>query len=215
MDSELESYQQTAACSAQNMMSMVNGILTLTELRAGRVGLASEPFDLRRLLQSLASSFAQSAHAKGLEFVLELDEPLPDSVQGDPNKLRQCMECLLDNAIKFTKSGFIRVRAGGVTAEDGTVQMLIEVIDSGIGFTRLKEPVLYQRFFQVDGSMTREYGGLGIGLAICAQLIELQGGRLSHRSEPGRGSCFALNVPLLTLAHQVRQQSSSRGWKVL
>ena len=210
MDSELESYQQTAACSAQNMMRLVNGILTLTELRAGRVGVAAESFNLRGLLQSMAADFSPLAQAKGLEFLLELDEPLPDSVQGDPGKLRQCLECLLDNALKFTKTGFIQVRVAGVPAGTGAFQVKIEVFDSGIGFARLNEAVPYQRFFQVDGSMTREYGGLGIGLAICAQLIELQGGVLSHQSEPGRGSCFALSVPLRVLDRQAQLHSQER-----
>lgn len=207
MDAELESYQQTAACSAQDMMKLVNGILTLTELRAGRVGVTAEPFNLRLLLRSLAASFSPLAQAKGLEFFLEMKEPLPDNVQGDPGKLRQCIECLLDNAIKFTKAGFIKVRVAGVSEGNGIVQVMIEVVDSGIGFTRLNENVPYQLFFQVDGSITREYGGLGIGLAICAQLIELQGGRLSHQSVPGRGSCFALSVPLRVGFWQVQSHS--------
>lgn len=198
MDAELESYHQTAACSAQNMMSMINGILTLTELRAGRLSVADEVFDVRRLLQSVAEPFARLAQSKGLTFGFDLDESLPDCVQGDPIKLRQCLECLLDNAIKFTKAGFVQLRVAGERSGTGTVQVSIEVIDSGIGFGQLNDAVPYQRFFQVDGSMTREHGGLGIGLAICSQLIELQGGRLSHRSEPGRGSCFTLSVPLGT-----------------
>ncbi|HEX8596326.1 MAG TPA: sensor histidine kinase [Pseudomonas sp.] len=214
MDSELESYQQTAACSAQNMMSMVNGILTLTELRAGRIGVADEAFNLRRLLQSVADTYARSAQHKGLTLTLELNEPLPDSVQGDPNRLRQCIECLLDNAIKFTRTGFVQLRVRCVPFGAGILLTAIEVVDSGIGFTRLNESAPYQRFFQIDGSMTREHGGLGIGLAICAQLIELQGGQLSHRSEPGQGSCFTLSVPLRVVSPQPELVTREAGKSV-
>jgi len=196
MDNELGLYQQTAASSAQDMMGIVDGILTLTELQAGKLRPECAPFSLRRLFAQLRCSFGERAFAKGLEFNLDLDKHLRDDLYGDAGKLQQCVECLLDNAIKFTKTGAITLRVTGVVQDLQNVQLLIEVLDSGIGFQRLDEATLYQRFFQVDGSMTREYGGLGIGLAICRQMIELLGGRLSHRSVPGQGSCFALNIQM-------------------
>jgi len=196
MDSELELYQQTAASSAQDMMGMVNGILTLTELQAGKVYTTNEPFSLRRLIASLRGRYAPVAGAKYLDFVIELDEELPDQLSGDAGKLQQCIGCLVDNAIKFTRVGGVTIRFTGQTDCPGKLRLLIEVIDSGIGFKRLDETTLYQTFFQVDGSMTREHGGLGIGLAICQQMITLIGGTLSHQSEPGKGSCFRLSVEL-------------------
>ena len=150
LDPELEQYQQTAAGSARDMMRMVNGILTLTELQAGLLG--------------------------------------------DSAKLAQCLECLLDNAIKFTRVGGLALRVTGKPSTDNRLALSFAVIDTGIGFTDLGEATMYQRFFQLDGSMTREYGGLGVGLAICRQLVELLGGKLTHRSEPGRGSRFQLDV---------------------
>ncbi|MEB0043201.1 7TM diverse intracellular signaling domain-containing protein [Pseudomonas sp. MH10] len=196
MDSEFQLYQQTAANSAQDMMGMVNGILTLTELQAGKLYAVNEPFSLRWLVAELRRQYVSEAQAKHLSFFIELDEALPDSLLGDVSKLQQCIGCLLDNAIKFTKTGSVSVRITGKSDYLQTHTVLIEVIDSGIGFGRLDEAALYQTFFQVDGSMTREYGGLGIGLAICRQLIGLMGGTLSHQSEPGRGSCFTLRVEL-------------------
>ena len=115
---------------------------------------------------------------------------------GDVGKLRQCLECLVDNAIKFTVSGAVEVRVRAQHEGGAALRLFVEVIDSGIGFGRMDEATLYQHFFQLDGSLTRQYGGLGIGLAICSQLMELQGGRLSHRSESGKGSCFIVSVPL-------------------
>ena len=195
-ESEIELYRQTAADSAQNMMGIVNGILTLTELQAGRITVRTEPFSLRHLLFQLRSRFEPLARGKALGMSVELDETLPDSLEGDGVKLRQCLECLLDNAIKFTKTGAVRVRVNGQNADAGHIRLVIDVIDTGIGFSRLDEETLYANFFQVDGSTTREYGGLGIGLAICRQLIELQGGRLSHQSEPGNGSQFRLSLDI-------------------
>lgn len=196
LNPELSSYHQTAASSAQDMMGMVNGILTLTELQAGRLHVVPESFDLRCLVYGLKGQFTHAAQDKGLKLLVEWVEPLRAGLIGDVYKLRQCLECLLDNAIKFTQSGSVRIRVKQQAQGEEQVQLLIEVIDSGIGFTRLDESTLYQHFFQVDGSLTRQYGGLGIGLAICRQLIELHGGRLSHSSAPGEGSCFALKVTL-------------------
>jgi len=196
MDSELALYQRTAARSAQDMMGMVNGILTLTELQAGKLYAVNEAFSLRRLVSDLRRQYVGVAQVKHLGFAIELDENLPDSLLGDAGKLQQCIGCLLDNAIKFTKIGSVSVAITGISSDPQTQHVQVEVLDSGIGFSRLDEATLYQTFFQVDSSMTREYGGLGIGLAICRQLVGLMGGVLNHASEPGRGSCFTLRVPL-------------------
>ena len=196
MDAELEQYQQTAAGSARDMMRMVNGILTLTELQAGRLVAQPRPFSLNELLQGLSDQFRPAARSKGLEFSYEVGRNLPDQWVGDADKIRQCMECLLDNAIKFTREGGVILRVTGKPAETGRWALAFNVIDSGIGFVHQEEAELYQHFFQVDGSMTREYGGLGIGLAICRRLVELLGGRLTHHSQPGQGSQFQLLLEL-------------------
>lgn len=195
MNPELEQYQQTAAGSARDMMRMVNGILTLTELQAGKLKVYPDTFSLRSMVESLRGQFDGNASSKSLDFKVEVAPGLPDRLFGDSGKLAQCLECLLDNAIKFTRVGGLALRVTGKpAAEPGRLALSFAVIDTGIGFTDLGEATLYQRFLQLDGSMTREYGGLGVGLAICRQLVELLGGRLSHRSEPGRGSRFQLDV---------------------
>lgn len=191
---DLAQYQQTAAGSARDMMRMVNGILTLTELQAGRLVARHQAFGLRGALETLRQQFIPSAQAKGLEFSIDVADAVPDRVIGDADKLIQCLDCLLDNAFKFTHHGAVRLRVVGIPQADGSLHLSFIVTDTGIGFAFLDEATLYQRFFQLDGSMTREYGGLGIGLAICRQLIELVGGRLTHHSEPRRGSRFQLEV---------------------
>jgi signal transduction histidine kinase/ActR/RegA family two-component response regulator len=194
MDPELEQYQQTAAGSARDMMRMVNGILTLTELQAGKLKASATAFSLRGVVEALRLQFQGNASSKSLDFKVEVTQGLPDRLQGDSAKLAQCLESLLDNAIKFTKVGGLALRVTGKPLENNRLALSFAVIDTGIGFTDLGEATMYQRFFQLDGSMTREYGGLGVGLAICRQLVELLGGRLTHRSEPGRGSRFQLDV---------------------
>ncbi|QJP97734.1 MULTISPECIES: hybrid sensor histidine kinase/response regulator [Pseudomonas] len=194
LDPELEQYQQTAAGSARDMMRMVNGILTLTELQAGKLKATPGSFSLRAVVEALRVQFDGNASSKSLDFKVDVLATLPDRLQGDSAKLAQCLECLLDNAIKFTRVGGLALRVTGKPSTDNRLALSFAVIDTGIGFTDLDEATLYQRFFQLDGSMTREYGGLGVGLAICRQLVELLGGKLTHRSEPGRGSRFQLDV---------------------
>lgn len=194
LDSELEQYHQTAAGSARDMMRMVNGILTLTELQAGKLKAAPGSFSLRTVVEALRAQFDGNASSKSLDFKVEVLPTLPDRLHGDSAKLAQCLECLLDNAIKFTRVGGLALRVTGKPSTGNRLALSFAVIDTGIGFTDLGEATMYQRFFQLDGSMTREYGGLGVGLAICRQLVELLGGKLTHRSEPGRGSRFQLDV---------------------
>ena len=196
MGPELEQYTQTAQGSAREMMHMVNGILTLTELQAGRLVARSRPFSLNDLMQGLSEQFGPAARSKGLAFSYEVTRTLSDHWVGDADKIRQCLECLLDNAIKFTREGVVLVRVTGKPGESGRWALAFNVIDTGIGFVHQEQAELYQHFFQVDGSMTREYGGLGIGLAICRRLVELLGGRLTHHSLPGHGSQFQLLLEL-------------------
>jgi CheY-like chemotaxis protein len=146
------------------------------------------------VVESLRVQFDGNASSKSLDFKVDVLPTLPDRLHGDSAKLAQCLECLLDNAIKFTRVGGLALRVTGKPSTGNRLALSFAVIDTGIGFTDLGEATMYQRFFQLDGSMTREYGGLGVGLAICRQLVELLGGKLTHRSEPGSGSRFQLDV---------------------
>lgn len=195
LDDELGQYQHTASVAAQHMMRMVDDILILTELQAGRVSARSEPFSLRGVLHELRARFLSPALEKGLLLSLDVAEGLPDRVLGDRQKLALCLGYLLDNGIKFTQRGGVNLLVRG-HAQGPQLVLTFSVRDSGIGFTSLGDTLLYQRFFQIDGSMSREYGGLGIGLAICRNLADLMGARLKHSSVPGQGSCFELGVTL-------------------
>ncbi|WP_263264796.1 7TM diverse intracellular signaling domain-containing protein [Pseudomonas sp. RIT-PI-S] len=195
MNGELTSYQQTASRSARDMMRMVDDILILTELQAGRLKPRVEPFRLQVLLDSLHMQFIGQANEKGLALRSEVVPGVPDILRGDLKKMALCLGRLLDNAIKFTREGSVTLAVEAVEHQYSEVRVVFRVIDTGIGLS-LPGDSLYQQFYQVDGSMTREHGGLGIGLAICRQLATLLDGTLSHQSTPGQGSCFELAVSL-------------------
>jgi len=194
---ELQQYQHIATGSARDMMRLVNNILVLSELRAGKLRLQDQRFSLREAAARLQQQFDPRAQDKGLAFDLEFDEKLPDRVYGDGEKLEQSICHLLDNAVKFTSRGAVTLRFAGAV-EQRELLLNIEVVDSGIGFSDADQAFLYHQFRQVDGSMTRRYGGLGIGLAISRGLIEVMGGQLDQQSRPGLGSrfCVRLRLPL-------------------
>jgi len=194
MEAEMAQYHRTAVGSAQGMMDMVDALLTLSELQAGRLCAQPAPFSLRALLQSLRAGYAGQALGKGLYLSLDIPADLPDGLLGDGQKLARCLGCLVDNGLKFTHQGGVMVQVRGRRLGPGDLALTFTVSDSGIGFDDLDEATLYQRFFQVDGSMTRRYGGLGIGLSICRQMGELLGARLSHESTRGLGSRFELSL---------------------
>lgn len=194
MEAEMAQYHRTAVGSAQGMMDMVDAILTLSELQAGRLRAQPAPFSLRTLLQGLRAGYAGQALGKGLYLSLDIPADLPDALEGDGEKLARCLGCLVENGLKFTHQGGVMIQVRGRRVGPGDLALTFTVSDSGIGFDDLEQSTLYQRFFQVDGSMTRRYGGLGIGLSICRQMGELLGARLAHESTRGLGSRFELSL---------------------
>ncbi|MHC6223849.1 sensor histidine kinase [Pseudomonas sp. X10] len=213
LDTELAQYQRTASGAARDMMAMVDDILILTELQAGRLRAQTAPFSLRHLLQDLRAGYAGQALGKGLYLSLDIPAELPDHFVGDAQKLARCLACLVENGLKFTHQGGVMVQVRGRRLGPDILALSVGVSDSGIGFDDLDQSILYQRFFQVDGSMTRRYGGLGIGLSICRQLGELIGARLSHESTRGLGSRFELSLTLPVAQPQVAPVQIASGLK--
>ncbi len=196
LNEELAQYQRIATGSAREMMQLVNDILALTELQAGRLQPHDEPFMLREMVDELTRSYGSRAAVRGLEFHVDFAENLPKQVIADASKLKQSLGYLLDNAIKFTTQGQVTLVLCGYDEGQSRFVLEAEVIDTGIGIERPADDSLYQHFRQLNGSMTRPYGGLGIGLSLCRQLVELQGGEISYRSELGSGSRFMVRLPL-------------------
>jgi PAS domain S-box-containing protein len=196
LNAEQREFLEYALCSAETLLHVINDILDFSKIEAGKLDLESQPFALRRELHDVLQSLILRAQQKGLRFSWEVDERIPDRLVGDSARLRQILINLVDNAIKFTNAGEIRVRVLPETsAADGDLQFQVQ--DTGLGIPPEKQAVIFDAFTQADGSMARVYGGTGLGLAICAQLARLLGGRIWVESEPGRGSTFQFTARLL------------------
>ena len=188
-------YAKTAYDSSQILLGLVNDILDLSKIEAGKLLLEPIHFDLLELLDSLSGVFGRTSFSKGLQFHLDLDPRIPRYVVGDPVRVRQVFYNLIGNALKFTEKGSIELVAGlSPEAEEGVIQFRVK--DSGIGMTQEEADRVFEKFTQADNSTTRRFGGTGLGLSICTQLIELMNGSIRVESEKNRGSSFIIELSL-------------------
>jgi signal transduction histidine kinase/CheY-like chemotaxis protein/HPt (histidine-containing phosphotransfer) domain-containing protein len=176
--------------SAGSLLAIVNDLLDLSKIEAGEMRLESVPFDMVGIIEDIAVNYASAAHAKGIELLTEVDDDVPTELCGDPLRLRQVISNLVNNALKFTKHGevVIAVRKIQVSRAYATVQF--RVSDTGVGISKDGIESIFRPFSQADASTTREYGGTGLGLPICRQLVQLMGGSLHIETEVGKGSTF-------------------------
>ncbi len=185
-------YARAILSSNNDLLALINDILDLSRIEAGHVELADELVVVDSVLQRLRETFEPMARQKGLALQIEADALAPSQLVADSQRLQQILKNLLANALKFTEHGKVslQVRAGG----NGRIRF--EVCDSGIGIAREQLQVIFEAFRQADGSTRRRYGGTGLGLSISRDLAERMGGTIQVDSEPGRGSCFILELPL-------------------
>ncbi|MGH7753292.1 MAG: ATP-binding protein, partial [Gemmatimonadales bacterium] len=184
----------TARNSAEALLTVINDILDFSKIEAGRLDLEAIDFDLRNTLDDVTGLLGERATSKGLEWATLVHPGLPSAVRGDPGRLRQVLINLAGNAIRFTERGEVVLRARLEGRRGNGPLVRFEVTDTGIGMTAEVTNRLFQPFTQADSSTTRKYGGTGLGLAICRQLVELMGGEIGVRSEPGLGSTFWFTV---------------------
>jgi signal transduction histidine kinase/CheY-like chemotaxis protein len=190
-------YLQTVHRSAEHLLVVINDVLDFSKIEAGKLHIESIEFSLRTLLDEALKPFALRAHEKLCELIIDVRPGIPDGLVGDPHRLRQVLVNLVGNAIKFTDRGEIIVRVERTRLrEDARAALRFSVIDTGIGIPIEKQGTIFGAFTQADGSTTRQYGGTGLGLTICRQLVELMGGRLWVESEAQRGSAFHFVVTL-------------------
>ncbi|MBP6900946.1 MAG: response regulator [Burkholderiaceae bacterium] len=175
--------------AAQHLLQIINDILDLSKIEAGRLELDCRVFSPEALMQRACEMVAERAHAKGLELVLDTDH-LPQRLRGDATRLSQALLNLLSNAVKFTDQGWVRLRGELLQSQADRVQVRFEVCDTGIGIAPERQALLFTPFEQADASTSRRYGGTGLGLALTRHLARLMGGDAGLSSQPGQGSCF-------------------------
>lgn len=191
--------------AASSLNAILTDILDFSRIQAQGLRLDIRPFDLRDLLKGLITLNGTVAQQKHLEFGLTCEPERPVWVRGDELRLRQVVQNLLSNALKFTSTGYVKVRLSTVKAEPGRVSVSIEVADSGIGISRVNLKKLFNRFTQADRGINRRFGGTGLGLAISKGLVELMDGRIDATSEPGVGSVFSVLLNLQETEAPLRQ----------
>lgn len=196
LDEEQREFAETIRVSADALLAIVNDILDFSKIEAGHLDFETLEFQVNDVISGATALLAARAADKGLSLITELDPGIPPAVVGDPGRLRQVLVNLLNNAVKFTESGQIVVRAKRIAGEGHRVHILFEVEDSGIGIPKGKQGLLFQSFSQVDASTTRRFGGTGLGLAISRQLVEMMNGSIGVESKEGEGSRFYFTVEL-------------------
>ncbi len=194
LDPNQRQYLQTLYHSGEILLDIINDILDLSKIEAGKIRLETIAFDVRRLFRDAVEVMSVRARQKGIPILLDIDPELPGIWMGDPTRVRQILVNLLSNAVKFTDSGDIRVSVSLLTPTgEGFV---FRVSDTGIGISPDKLDAIFLPFSQEDASTTRQYGGTGLGLTICKRLAERMGGTIRVESEPGIGSTFVVELPL-------------------
>ena len=194
LDTELTSEQREnltiVKSSAEALLTVINDILDFSRIEAGKLELDPIDFNLRDAIGDTANTVALRAHQKGLELIVDVDAAVPQLLRGDPGRLRQVLVNLLGNAIKFTHQGEVVLRVTSEAPAADAVSLHFSVRDTGVGIPPDRQQHIFEAFTQADGSMTRTYGGTGLGLTISSQLVQLMGGRVWLESEVGKGSTF-------------------------
>ena len=188
---------RTAFTSSHQMLRIVDDILDYSKLEADKLELETTGFNLREVLESIITLMQRPAEAKGLRLLLNIEQGVRLPVRGDPVRLRQVVSNLISNAVKFTERGSVTLNVKRLRESAAQHQLRFEVRDTGIGIGQDAQERLFQAFSQADASTTRLYGGTGLGLAICQRIVTLMGGSIGVESEPGQGSTFWFEIPLL------------------
>jgi len=189
---EQREYLLSVKSSTDSLLTIINDILDFSKIEAGKLDLDPVAFGLRECVEGTIKLFALKARQKGLDLHCSIAPETPRSVVGDPVRLRQVLLNLIANAVKFTEEGSVAVE---VAARSGAAAMLeFSVLDTGMGIPLEKQRTIFEAFSQADGSMTRRFGGTGLGLTISSRLVALMGGSIWLESTPGKGSCFRFTI---------------------
>jgi two-component system, sensor histidine kinase len=218
-------YLHIAKTSADSLLVLLNDILDFSKIEAGRMELECIPFSVRQCVSAAVRTLDFMAREKGLALSYMVRDNVPDRLLGDPNRLRQVLLNLMNNALKFTKSGSVRAEALLESLHGDRAVVRFDVVDTGIGLSPDQQRLIFEPFRQADGSITRRYGGTGLGLSICASLVKLMEGNISVSSRMDEGSTFSFTIdcpiaepqdaPAGSLAPDARATPRGGPWRIL
>jgi hypothetical protein len=197
LDAEQRAYVETARRCGQDLLAILNDLLDISRIEAGRLALEAREFAVAELVSGVLDLLAPAAAEKSISLSASIDPALPSVLKGDPQRLRQVLINLVDNAVKFTAQGGVSIALRAAAGGGANVQLRAAVSDTGIGIPAAVQARLFKSFSQADETIARRFGGSGLGLMICKRLVELMGGEIALESAPGRGSTFSFIVPLL------------------
>jgi len=193
--------------SGESLLAIINDILDFSKIEAGMMRIESNPFSLRGLLHSVETMFATRIQPKNLRLMADVEKSIPDVLKGDAVRLTQIMVNLVNNSIKFTNSGDIKISVTTVKKEEDSINISFSVKDTGIGIPSNKMDTIFERFQQADEDTTRKYGGTGLGLSIVKQLVELQNGTIRVSSKQNEGTEFTFTIPY-TISKELMERNS-------
>lgn len=200
----------TIKFSARHLLGVIDDILDYNKIESGNIEFDYEDFDLRQLIKDLYKTLEIKAQQKNLELIIDIDEKIPSILRTDTLRLEQVLYNMLSNAIKFTPSGFVSLKIEKKSDEPGDSNILFEVKDTGIGIAEDRLDAIFEKFTQAEVSTSRKYGGSGLGLSICKKLIELQGGTISAKSKPGKGSVFTFMLEMKPGENKIATKKESK-----
>ena len=193
LNARQDAWVASMARSADALLTIIDDILDFTRIEAGQLEIRPSVFELEPCISSVKALFADQIKRRGIELRVDIAENAPTVLVADQGRVRQILLNLVGNAFKFTEEGHITIAA---TSTDNTSRLRFEVIDTGIGIAEDQHDIVFSRFQQIETGLTRRYGGAGLGLSICSQLVSLMGGDIGFESEPNKGSCFWFEIPL-------------------
>jgi len=208
VDNEQKEYLKTAQKCTRNLLAIINDVLDFSKLEVGKLIIENIQFDVLELLGEIIKLHSPSAAEKGLELNLKYFSTINKHLIGDPNRLRQVLNNLISNAIKFTENGEVCLQLSKISHSEDNIEIQFAVIDTGIGIPEDKREKLFKSFSQVDSSFSRKYGGTGLGLVISKQLVEMMGGKIGFESKEGTGSTFYFDISFKIGDQQEEPQST-------